>query len=92
MNFDELNFDVAGNTSDNYVMSDPYTVSSGSFMDSLSGLLGGAGKVLSGGSGSMAQIASLGGLGALLNSMGGSGGSGYKGYQGSIPKYTASRT
>jgi hypothetical protein len=92
MNFDELNFDVAGNTSDNYVMSDPYTVSSGSFMDSLSGLLGGAGKVLSGGSGSMAQIASLGGLGALLNSMGGSGGGGYKGYQGSIPKYTASRT
>ena len=92
MNFDELNFDVAGNTSDNYVMSDPYTASSGSFMDSLSGLFGGAKNVLSGGSGSMAQIASLGGLGALLNSMGGSGGSGYKGYQGSIPKYTASRT
>jgi hypothetical protein len=92
MNFDELNFDVAGNTSDNYVMPDPYTASSGSFMDSLSGLFGGAKNVLSGGSGSMAQIASLGGLGALLNSMGGSGGSGYKGYQGSIPKYTASRT
>ena len=92
MNFDELNFDVAGNTSDNYVMSDPYTSSSGSFMDSLSGLFGGAKNVLSGGSGSMAQIASLGGLGALLNSMGGSGGSGYKGYQGSIPKYTAQRT
>ena len=92
MNFDELNFDVAGNTSDNYVMPDPYTVSSGSFTDSLSGLLSGAGNILSGGSGSLAQIASLGGLGALLNSMGGSGGSGYKGYQGSIPKYTASRT
>ncbi len=92
MNFDELNFDVAGNTSDNYVMSDPYTVSSGNFMDSLSGLFGGAKNVLSGGSGSLAQIASLGGLGALLNSMGGSGGGGFKGYQGSIPKYTASRT
>ena len=92
MNFDELNFDVAGNTSDNYVMPDPYTVSSGSFMDSLSGLFGGAKNVLSGGSGSLAQIASLGGLGALLNSMGGSGGGGFKGYQGSIPKYTATRT
>jgi hypothetical protein len=92
MNFDELNYDVAGNTADNYVMPDPYTVSSGSFMDSLSGLFGGAKNVLSGGSGSLAQIASLGGLGALLNSMGGSGGSSFKGYQGSIPKYTASRT
>jgi hypothetical protein len=95
MNFDELNFgDSApvGNTSDNYVMSDPYTVSSGSFMDSLGGLFGGAKNVLSGGSGSLAQIASLGGLGALLNSMGGSGGGGFKGYQGGIPKYTASRT
>ena len=95
MNFDELNFgDSApvGNTSDNYVMSDPYTFSSGNFMDSLSGLFGGAKNVLSGGSGSLAQIASLGGLGALLNSMGGSGGGGFKGYQGSIPKYTASRT
>jgi hypothetical protein len=92
MNFDELNFDVAGNTSDNYVMPDPYTVSSGSFTDSLSGLLSGAGNILSGGSGSLAQIASLGGLGALLNSLGGSSGGGYKGFQGSIPKYTASRT
>lgn len=97
MDFDELNFDVAGNTADNYVMPDAYTSDgykgeSGSFMDSISGLLGGAGKVLSGGSGSMAQIASLGGLGALLNSLGGSSGGGYKGYQGSIPKYTASRT
>jgi hypothetical protein len=98
MNLDDfLAYEPAGNTSDNYVMSDPYTSSgykgeSGSFMDSISGLLGGAGKVLSGGSGSMAQIASLGGLGALLNSMGGSGGGGFKGYQGGIPKYTASRT
>jgi len=89
MNFDELNFgDSApvGNTSDNYVMPDPYT------SGSTSSLLGSLGSLLSGGSGSMAQIASLGGLGALLNSIGGSSGSGYKGYQGSIPKYTASRT
>jgi len=97
MNFDELNFDVAGNTADNYVMSDPYTSygykgESGGIMDSLSGLFGGAKNVLSGGSGSLAQIASLGGLGALLNSIGGSGGGGFKGYQGSIPKYTATRT
>ena len=100
MNFDELNYgDSApvGNTSDEYTMPDAYTSAgykgeSGSFMDSLSGLFGGAKNVLSGGSGSMAQIASLGGLGALLNSMGGSGGGGFKGYQGSIPKYTASRT
>ena len=97
MNFDELNFDVAGTTSDNYAMPDAYTSDgykgeSGSFFDSMGNLVRGAGKVLSGGSGSLAQIASLGGLGALLNSMGGSGGSGFKGYQGSIPKYTASRT
>ena len=89
MNFDELNFgDSApvGNTSDNYVMPDPYTGGNSS------SILGSLGSLLSGGSGSLAQIASLGGLGALLNSIGGSSGGGYKGFQGSIPKYTASRT
>lgn len=89
MNFDELNFgDSApvGNTSNNYVMSDPYTGGNSS------SLLSSLGSLLSGGSGSMAQLASLGGIGALLNSIGGSSGSGYKGFQGSIPKYTATRT
>jgi hypothetical protein len=88
MNFDELNFgDSApvGNTSNNYVMSDPYTGGNSS------SLLSSLGSLLSGGSGSMAQLASLGGIGALLNSIGGGGG-GYKGFQGSIPKYTATRT
>jgi len=86
MNFDELNFDVAGDTSSNYVAPDPYTGGNAS------SLLSSIGSILSGGSGTMAQLASLGGLGALLNSIGGSSGSGYSGYQGSIPKYTASRT
>ena len=92
MNFDELNFDVAGNTSDNYVEPDPYTVSSGSFIDSMGNLVSGAGKILSGGSGTGAQLASLAGIGALLNSMGGSSGGGFAGYRGGIPRYTASRT
>lgn len=83
---DLLALEPAGNTSDNYVASDPYT-SGGA-----SSLLSSLGSILSGGSGTMAQLASLGGIGALLNSIGGSSGSGYKGYQGSIPKYTATRT
>lgn len=92
MNFDELNFDVAGNTSDNYVEPDPYTVSSGTFMDSMGNLVNSAGKILSGGSGTGTQLAGMAGIAALLNSLGGSGGGGFAGYRGSIPKYTASRT
>ena len=85
MNFDELNFDVAGNTSDNYVEPDPYTVSSGSFIDSMGNLVSGAGKILSGGSGTGAQLASLAGIGALLNSMGGSSGGAWSGGRGDRP-------
>ena len=100
MNFDELNFgssDPVGNTSDNYVMSDPYTSSgyqgsSGTFFDSMGNLVDSAGKILTGGSGAAAQLAGIAGLGALLNSVGGGGSGGFAGYRGSIPKYTASRT
>ena len=92
MNFDELNFDVAGNTSDNYVEPDPYTVSSGTFMDSMGNIVNSAGKILSGGSGTGAQLAGMAGIAALLNSLGGSGSGGFAGYRGGIPKYTATRT
>jgi hypothetical protein len=94
---DLLAYEPAGNTSDNYVMSDPYTSSgykgeSGTFMDSMGNIFSSAGKLLTGGSGTGAQLASLAGLGALLNSGGGGGGGGFAGYRGGIPKYTASRT
>jgi hypothetical protein len=98
MNLDDLlAYEPAGNTSDNYVMSDPYTSSGykgepGTFMDSMGNIFSSAGKLLTGGSGTGAQLASLAGLGALLNSGGGGGGGGFAGYRGSIPKYTASRT
>lgn len=101
MNFDELNFgdsSPVGNTSDNYVMSDPYTSSgykgeSGTFMDSMGNIFNSAGKMLTGGSGTGAQLASLAGLAGLAGAFGGGGGSGgFAGYRGSIPKYTASRT
>jgi hypothetical protein len=98
MNLDDLlAYEPAGNTSDNYVMSDPYTSSgykgeSGTFMDSMGNIFSSAGKLLTGGSGTGAQLASLAGLGALLNSGGGGGGGGFAGYRGGIPKYTASRT
>ena len=83
---DILALEPAGNTSDNYVMPDPYT-STGISADLLSSLKG----LLSGKSGTAAQLASLGGIGALLNKVMGTGGGGPSGYQGSIPKYTASR-
>ena len=98
MNLDDLlAYEPAGNTSDNYTMSDPYTSSGykgepGSFMDSMGNIFNSAGKLLTGGSGTGAQLASLAGLGALLNSGGGGGGGGFAGYRGGIPKYTASRT
>ena len=93
---DFLAYEPAGDTSDNYTMSDPYTSSGykgepGNFMDSMGNIFNSAGKLLTGGSGTGAQLASLAGLGALLNS-GGGGGGGYAGYRGGIPKYTASRT
>lgn len=97
MNLDDLlAYEPAGNTSDNYTMSDPYTSSGykgepGSFMDSMGNIFNSAGKLLTGGSGTGAQLASLAGLGALLNS-GGGGSGGFAGYRGGIPKYTASRT
>ena len=83
---DILASEPAGDTSDNYVMPDPYT-STGISADLLSSLKG----LLSGKSGTAAQLASLGGIGALLNKVMGTGGGGPSGYQGSIPKYTASR-
>ena len=83
---DILASEPAGDTSDNYVMPDPYT-SNGISADLLSSLKG----LLSGKSGTAAQLASLGGIGALLNKVMGTGGGGPSGYQGSIPKYTASR-
>ena len=94
---DFLAYEPAGDTSDNYTMSDPYTSSGykgepGSFMDSMGNIFNSAGKLLTGGSGTGAQLASLAGLGALLNSGGGGGGGGFAGYRGGIPKYTASRT
>jgi hypothetical protein len=94
---DLLAYEPAGNTSDNYVMSDPYTSSgyqgaSGTFFDSMGNLVNSAGKVLSGGSGTGAQLAGLAGLGALLSSGSGSSGGGFAGYRGGIPRYTASRT
>ena len=94
---DFLAYEPAGDTSDNYTMSDPYTSSGykgepGNFMDSMGNIFNSAGKLLTGGSGTGAQLASLAGLGALLNSGGGGGGGGYAGYRGGIPKYTASRT
>jgi hypothetical protein len=98
MNFDELNFDVTGNTSDNYVESSPYTSygykgESGTFMDSMGNIFNSAGKMLTGGSGTGAQLASLAGLAGLAGAFGGgSGGGGFAGYRGGIPKYTASRT
>ena len=100
MNFDELNFgdsSPVGNTSDNYVMSDPYTSygykgESGSFMDSMGNIFNSAGKLLTGGSGTGAQLAGLAGLAGLSGAFGGGGGGGFAGYRGSIPKYTASRT
>lgn len=100
MNFDELNFgdsSPVGNTSDNYVMSDPYTSygykgEPGTFMDSMGNIVNSAGKILTSGSGTGAQLAGLAGLGALLSSGSGSSGGGFAGYRGSIPKYTASRT
>lgn len=93
---DLLALEPAGDTSDNYTMSDPYTSSGykgepGSFMDSMGNIFNSAGKLLTGGSGTGAQLASLAGLGALLNS-GGGGSGGFAGYRGGIPKYTASRT
>jgi hypothetical protein len=98
MNLDDLlAYEPAGDTSDNYTMSDPYTSSGykgepGSFMDSMGNIFNSAGKLLTGGSGTGAQLASLAGLGALLNSGGGGGSGGFAGYRGGIPKYTASRT
>jgi hypothetical protein len=94
---DLLAYEPAGDTSDNYTMSDPYTSSGykgepGNFMDSMGNIFNSAGKLLTGGSGTGAQLASLAGLGALLNSGGGGGGGGFAGFRGGIPKYTASRT
>jgi len=91
-------YEPAGNTSDNYVMSDPYTSSgykgeSGTFMDSMGNIFNSAGKMLTGGSGTGAQLASLAGLAGLAGAFGGgSSGGGFAGYRGGIPKYTASRT
>ena len=91
-------YEPAGNTSDNYVMSDPYTSDgykgeSGTFMDSMGNIFNSAGKLLTGGSGTGAQLASLAGLAGLAGAFGGGGGSGgFAGYRGGIPKYTASRT
>ena len=91
-------YEPAGNTSDNYVMSDPYTSDgykgeSGTFMDSMGNIFNSAGKMLTGGSGTGAQLASLAGLAGLAGAFGGgSSGGGFAGYRGSIPKYTASRT
>ena len=99
MNLDDLlAYEPAGNTSDNYTMSDPYTSSGykgepGSFMDSMGNIFNSAGKLLTGGSGTGAQLASLAGLAGLAGAFGGGGGSGgFAGYRGGIPKYTASRT
>jgi len=92
MNFDELNFDVAGNTSFNDLGASPSNSDILSSINYDPGILDSIKGILSGKSGTTAQLASLGGIGALLNSIGGSGGGGFKGYQGSIPKYTASRT
>jgi len=88
--------DPAGDTSDNYVESDPYTSygykgEPGTFMDSMGNIVNSAGKILSGGSGTGAQLAGMAGLAALLNKFGGGGGGGFSGYKGSIPKYIASR-
>ena len=99
MNLDDLlAYEPAGNTSDNYTMSDPYTSSGykgepGNFMDSMGNIFNSAGKLLTGGSGTGAQLASLAGLAGLAGAFGGGGGSGgFAGYRGGIPKYTASRT
>jgi hypothetical protein len=94
---DLLAYEPAGNTSDNYVMSDPYTSSGykgepGNFMDSMGNIFNSAGKLLTGGSGTGAQLASLAGLAGLAGAFGGGGSGGFAGYRGSIPKYTASRT
>jgi hypothetical protein len=95
---DLLAYEPAGNTSDNYVMSDPYTSSGykgepGTFMDSMGNIFNSAGKMLTGKSGTGAQLASLAGLAGLAGAFGGgSSGGGFAGYRGGIPKYTASRT